>query len=43
VELSAATEYVIETAHSPVLVVPSGAPVRFEAQSPPAAQSSPAA
>jgi nucleotide-binding universal stress UspA family protein len=32
VELSAAAEYVIETANSPVLVVPRGAPVRFEAQ-----------
>jgi hypothetical protein len=30
VELSAAAEYVIETAHSPVLVVPRGAPVRFD-------------
>jgi len=31
VELSAAAEYVIETALSPVLVVPRNAPVRFEA------------
>jgi nucleotide-binding universal stress UspA family protein len=37
VELSAAAEYIIETAHAAVLAVPSGAPVRFEAQSPPAA------
>jgi nucleotide-binding universal stress UspA family protein len=37
VELSAAAEYIIETADSPVLVVPSGAPVRFEAHGPPAA------
>jgi len=34
VELSAAAEYVVETAHAPVLVVPSGAPVRFEARAP---------
>ena len=33
-ELSAAAEYVIETALSPVLAVPRGAPVRFEAQAP---------
>jgi nucleotide-binding universal stress UspA family protein len=37
VELSAAAEYIIETAHSAVLAVPSGAPVRFEARSPAAA------
>jgi nucleotide-binding universal stress UspA family protein len=34
VELSAAAEYVVETAQSPVLVVPRGAPVRFDAQAP---------
>jgi nucleotide-binding universal stress UspA family protein len=34
VELSAAAEYVIETALSPVLVVPRNAPVRFGAQTP---------
>jgi nucleotide-binding universal stress UspA family protein len=33
-ELSAAAEYVIETALSPVLAVPRGAPVRFDAQAP---------
>jgi nucleotide-binding universal stress UspA family protein len=32
VELSAAAEYVIETANSPVLVVPRGVPVRFDAR-----------
>jgi nucleotide-binding universal stress UspA family protein len=37
VGLSAAAEYIIDTAHSPVLVVPGGAPVRFEAHSAPAA------
>jgi nucleotide-binding universal stress UspA family protein len=34
VELSAAAEYVIETALSPVLVVPRSAPVRFDAHPP---------
>jgi|RhiMetdeSRZDD1v2_1073273.scaffolds.fasta_scaffold11911_3 nucleotide-binding universal stress UspA family protein len=34
VELSAASEYVVETAHSPVLVVPAGTPVRFDARAP---------
>jgi len=42
VELSAAAEYVVETALSPVLVVPAGSPVRFES-SPPAAEAAPAA
>ena len=36
VELSAAAEYVIETAQSPVLVVPSHTPIRFGAGSTPA-------
>ena len=40
VELSAAAEYVIETALSPVLVVPRGAPVRFDPQAPSSAPSS---
>ena len=34
VELSAASEYVVETAHSPVLVVPAGTPLRFDRRSP---------
>jgi nucleotide-binding universal stress UspA family protein len=34
VELSAASEYVVETAQSPVLVVPAGTPVRFDGRGP---------